>query len=199
MLETRKATMADLDLLAGVIARAFEGDPIWEYLFPDRNHLKRYELFMSYELKHHYLKLDESWTTVDGVRGAALWAPPGRWKQTGLQNLLSFPTIARAVGLLNVPKVLRFAAAVEGAHPPGEHYYLSTLGTDPAAQGKGVGSAVIAPVLAKCDEQGLGAYLESSKEKNIPFYNRHGFEVMRELKLAGGPSMWLMWREPRSA
>jgi ribosomal protein S18 acetylase RimI-like enzyme len=72
------------------------------------------------------------------------------------------------------------------------------LGTAAGSQGKGVGSAVLAPVLKRCDEDGIGAYLESSKESNIAFYNRHGFEVTRELPLpSGGPSVWLMWREPK--
>jgi len=71
------------------------------------------------------------------------------------------------------------------------------LGTDPQHQGKGIGSALLAPVLAKCDAEGIPAYLESSKERNIPFYRRHGFEVTTELNLKNGPSLWPMWRDPR--
>lgn len=199
MPEARKATTADIELLAGVIARAFDGDPIWEFIFPDRNHLERYRRYMSHELKTHYLHLDESYTTVEGVQGAALWAPPGKWKQSNKQTLLSLPTAIRSVGA-NIPRALRAISMIEANHPPGEHYYLSVLATDPVAQGTGVGSALLRPVLDRCDEQGIGAYLESSKEKNLAFYNRHGFEVTREIKLpGGGPSLWLMWREPRSA
>ncbi|MDP1821280.1 MAG: GNAT family N-acetyltransferase [Acidimicrobiales bacterium] len=81
-------------------------------------------------------------------------------------------------------------------HP--EHYYLSVLGTAPDRQGEGVGSALMAPVVARCDEEGIGAYLESSKEANIPFYRRHGFEVVEELQLPSGPGLWPMWRDPRA-
>jgi hypothetical protein len=52
------------------------------------------------------------------------------------------------------------------------------------------------PVLERCDREGEPAYLESSKEQNIPFYSRHGFEVTGQLDLPDGPSMWPMWREP---
>jgi ribosomal protein S18 acetylase RimI-like enzyme len=75
--------------------------------------------------------------------------------------------------------------------------YLSVLGTDPAAQGRGIGSALLAPVLRQCDEDGVPAYLESSKERNVAFYARHGFRVREELALPRGPQMWLMWRDPR--
>ena len=51
--------------------------------------------------------------------------------------------------------------------------------------------------LARCDAARLPAYLESSKERNVPFYERHGFRVTGELTIpGGGPTLWLMWRNP---
>jgi hypothetical protein len=60
---------------------------------------------------------------------------------------------------------------------------------------------VLGPVLARADEEGVGCYLESSKESNVPFYRRHGFEVTAEHDIAGGkgPRTWLMWRDPQPA
>ena len=52
-------------------------------------------------------------------------------------------------------------------------------------------------LLERCDREGIPAYLESSKEKNVPFYRRHGFEVTREIQLPNGPMLWAMWRQPR--
>ena len=61
-----------------------------------------------------------------------------------------------------------------------------------------MGSASMRPVLEHCDTEGVPAYLESSKERNVPFYRRHGFEVVREVSLPdSGPKIWTMWREPR--
>ena len=53
------------------------------------------------------------------------------------------------------------------------------------------------PVLERCDTEGIPAYLESSKESNIAYYRRFGFEVTGEIVIApGGPTVWPMWREP---
>jgi GNAT superfamily N-acetyltransferase len=193
----RKATMADVDRLSTALASAFDDDPLFEFLFPQKNRAKTYKALFTHELAKHHLPHDETWTT-DDRNGAALWAPPGQWRQSNLATIKSIPTFVKILGRA-LPRAFRALLEVENAHPPGEHYYLAALGTEKAAQGKGVGSSVLAPVLEKCDREGLGAYLESSKEKNIPFYNRHGFEVTRELRLLGGkgPSVWLMWREPR--
>ena len=73
------------------------------------------------------------------------------------------------------------------------------LGTHPDWQRRGIASAVLAPVLGTCDADGLPAYLETQLESNVPFYRRHGFEVIGTKQLPdGGPNMWLMWREVRS-
>ena len=58
----------------------------------------------------------------------------------------------------------------------------------------------MAPVLERCDDEGVPAYLESSKEKNVPYYERHGFRVTGELRLPkDGPPLWAMWRDPKPA
>ena len=85
---------------------------------------------------------------------------------------------------------------IERHHPDGEHLYLSVLGVDPARQGAGVGSALLAPGLELCDRDGLAAYLETGKERNIAFYARHGFKVTEQLRLPAGPPVWLMRRDP---
>jgi GNAT superfamily N-acetyltransferase len=99
---------------------------------------------------------------------------------------------------VRAPLLARGLATMRSRHPRRpEHWYLSLLGTDPDAQGRGLGSAVLAPALERCDADGVGAYLESSKPRNLDFYARFGFKVMGELRLPMGPTMWQMWREPR--
>ena len=82
-------------------------------------------------------------------------------------------------------------------HPTEPHWYLQMLGTEPQWQGKGIASALLAPVLDRCDRSGQRVYLEASKEQNISFYARHGFTVTEQMQVPKGPTMWVMWREPR--
>ena len=94
---------------------------------------------------------------------------------------------------------LKVLLTVEQHHPHEPHYYLEFLGVHPAAQGSGLGRALIEPMLELADREGVGLCLENSKEKNLAFYGRYGFQPLEELQLPGrnAPTIWLMWRDPR--
>jgi len=193
----RKARAGDVKAISAALARAFYDDPVMSWFFArDERRLSQVRRFFAIRARQ-LLRQDEVYTTDDAA-GAALWALPGRW-EPGLRDSLgiSLPLIP-AIGR-RLPGVLRGLELIEHAHPrEPEHYYLAVLGTDPPRQGEGVGSALVRPVLESCDAHGIAAYLESSKERNVDFYARHGFRVTDELRLPGGPPLWPMWREPES-
>jgi ribosomal protein S18 acetylase RimI-like enzyme len=83
------------------------------------------------------------------------------------------------------------------AHPEAPHWHLAFVGVDPAHQGRGLGSALLRHTLARVDAERLHAYLESSNPANVPLYRRHGFEVIREIRVAGSPAVIPMVRRPR--
>ena len=133
---------------------------------------------------------------TDDLTGAALWSPPGKLRP-GLAALAALTPMIPLIWR-RLPLTLRMLQMVESRHPKEPHFYLGVLGTEPAMQGQGIGSSVLAPVLEKCDQGGIPAYLESSKDRNVPFYARHGFQVTGTLDLPkNGPRMWTMWRTPR--
>lgn len=188
----------DVKPLGTSLGQAFADDPVFCHLIPgidDAERERRLGPFFAADVRVHR-QLGEAWTD-DDLAAAALWTPPGRpipaWRQwrTGLH-------FVRA-SWRNVVPGLRALAVIEGARPRDRpHWYLATLGTAPSHQGKGLASALVAPVLERCDRHGVPAYLESSKESNVPFYERFGFRVQRELPLGpGAPSLWTMWRDPR--
>jgi ribosomal protein S18 acetylase RimI-like enzyme len=195
--QVRRATSADVPALARMLARAFLDDPVASWAWrPERLRLGALERFQAVRLRQ-LLAGEEVWTN-DELTCAALWAPPGRWHSSLRETAELVPSFVHPRLLMRMPMVALGWEKLERAHPhKPPHVYLALLGTEPDAQGRGLGSAVLAPVLEQCDSDGVGAYLESSKERNIDFYARHGFRVLGEIQLVRGPTMWKMWRDPR--
>jgi ribosomal protein S18 acetylase RimI-like enzyme len=193
----RRATPADVDAMAAQLAATFDDDPVIRHIF--RNTARRPAALRRYfatQMRADYLPFGGCYTT-EGYTGAAIWAPAGKPLLTGAKAIATMLPVLPYVAA-HLSTTLRLLALVEGMHPHEPHWYLATLGTDVAHQGQGVGGALLAPVLAHCDREGLPAYLESSKERNVPFYRRHGFEVVKEVTLPGnGPPIWTMWRDPQ--
>jgi ribosomal protein S18 acetylase RimI-like enzyme len=181
------------------LARAFADDPIFALLFggsvPEHRARRFFEIVGTMQL-HHGLVF-----RTPAMEAAAIWAPPGEWKVSATQ-------IARnSIGLMRVFGRRLFAnlailGRLEENHPQEPHYYLEFIGTAPAHQGKGMGTRLLQPMIERCDTEGVGAYLESSKESNLAFYGRFGFEITKVIthKAAKGQAQlqqWLMWRDPK--
>lgn len=196
MTEVREGTAADLDGIANALVSAFHDDPVMLHMFrkPSSRARKSRALFVS-ESKRA-MKLGALHTTAgnDSPKGAAIWMGPGKWKASGLELLGQFPLMLK-MGLEG-GRAVSLLSKMEKVHPEEPHWYLAILGTATEHQGKGIGGKLLAPILETCDQEGIPAYLESSKDQNIPFYNRYGFEVTSEISIKDGPTLWPMWREP---
>jgi GNAT superfamily N-acetyltransferase len=186
-------------MLAAVLARAFAHDPFFGYLAgdaPERN--QRMRDGWTGILRHASARLSHTWTT-DDLAGAAIWLPPAH-RTPLLDTLRLVPEMARLTGW----RRLRLAAdALEELerrrkrHAPGRHFYLSALGVEPERQGSGIGTALMGPVLDRCDHERLPAYLETAAARNVLLYERVGFEVVEELILPKTDIRgWLMRRSP---
>lgn len=184
-----------------MLARAFDDDPLMGWIFPDPE-ARRRKLPTMFALLFRHGHLPRSASDViagqSGIRAAALWDPPGGWRMSGGHMLRALPGFIRLFGR-DLPRVGTGLGKMEEAHPRERHWYLAIIGTDPACQGQGLGSRLLRSRLDACDTARLPAYLESSKESNVPYYQGFGFRVTEELRLArGGPAAWAMWREPGS-
>jgi ribosomal protein S18 acetylase RimI-like enzyme len=198
----RPLVRADLNSTVAALTRAFLDDPVMKWIFPDdRMRERRLPPFFASALRSTGLHSEGTEVVVAAgqVQGCAIWMAPGTWRPPLRRQLAALPSVMfRLRSRLPVASVTY--GALQRVHPERPHWYLSGIGTDPPAQGTGVGSALMQSRLVRCDAAGEPAYLESSNERNVPFYQRHGFRVTGELTIpGGGPTFWLMWREPQPA
>jgi GNAT superfamily N-acetyltransferase len=88
----------------------------------------------------------------------------------------------------------RVRAVHMGTRP---HWYLHLLGVRPEVQGQGLSRAVLEPMFALADKQGVPIYLETMPEYNVPIYQKLGFDLLGRSELRGGLPNWEMARPPR--
>ncbi|MGW3495521.1 GNAT family N-acetyltransferase [Streptomyces sp. NPDC001020] len=189
----KTATIDDAPLISRTLARAFDDDPMMRGFFTEgasrEAAMGRYftTIFTRQYVHHAVCERTDS--------AAAFWVPPEAQAK-------AVPDAETVQELLNIlgdrAPLFRDTIETVAKHTPQEpHWYLALIGADPAAQGQGHGAALLRSGLAKADEAGLPAYLESSKPSNLPFYEHFGFTVREELRLPeNGPVLWAMWREP---
>ncbi|QRN82864.1 GNAT family N-acetyltransferase [Chloroflexota bacterium] len=75
------------------------------------------------------------------------------------------------------------------------HYYLWGLAVEPAKKSLGIGSALMQPLLAQADAQKMPIYLETHDEKNVRYYQKHGFDLLHTACIPKYQlSFWCMMR-----
>lgn len=184
---------SSLDVHAGALARAFHEDPATRYLLPNpvrRAHVMRFTFGC-------YLRYGERAGVVDrSPAGAAIWLREAQARLCISRLVRSgFAAAPLVVGVPALRRMARFGHAIDELHRhliSEAHWYLFILGAEPA--GAGAGSCLLAPGLGCADQDGLPCYLEISAPRALPFYLRHGFEVVGESEVPGGPHLWALLR-----
>jgi GNAT superfamily N-acetyltransferase len=190
---------------AAVLARAFQDDPAWSWILrgAERREKTLPRLFrLGFELIEA-----ELWTTpgepAAPLLGCARWLPPGRPGVHGAAAVRAFvatPLWLRAA----TPRFLAYGRAVDNMRRmavPVPHWYLAGIGVEPAEQRHGVGGALMAPGIEAAERAGIPCALLTNSERNLSFYEAHGFVTMLEGQTPrGGPHAWMMVRQgPRRA
>jgi len=141
-------------------------------------------------------------TGGDGIAGVIGLVPPGRYPLSTARFLRHIvPVILRlptgGFALRRAVHGLQAQGMIERMHIKEPHWYVFVLGVRPERQGEGLGRALLDPALARADGDRLPTYLETTKEQNLAFYGRFGFEVVQEAGMpGGGPPIWMMLRQP---
>jgi ribosomal protein S18 acetylase RimI-like enzyme len=187
VLEVRTATRADRRDVVRVMARAFDDDPVTRWLVPGRRSLE--PLFAAHARWAHDAPGCTDLALLDGEPvGAAFWDPPGH-RVAGWRQLVSIPFYTVALGG-HLLRGITIESVMHQARPHEEFWYLAGVGA--VRRGQGIGTALLRHRL---DQLRGAAYLESSKQENIPLYERLGFELREPIRLPDGPELWPMWRK----
>jgi GNAT superfamily N-acetyltransferase len=192
-LASRVASDRELDAVTRTLWLAFRDDPLWIWAIPDHEKL---EVLWRFLIRS---ALRYQWVWIAGDYAAAsVWIPPGGTELTDEEEGRFEPLLQEIAGG-HAFAVLELLDRFDSAHPRDRpHYYLSILGTHPDFRGRGVGMALLADNLARIDEEGVPAYLESSNPDNVRLYERVGFERVGEFSTPDRSHVVAtMWREPR--
>ena len=188
----KTVTESDQASAIAAVVLAFGADPAARWTWPDpQQYLVHFPEFVN-ALGGKAFAHGGAYRT-DGHAGVALWLPPDvRPDEDALVALL------QSTGSASIQKDL-FAVfeQMEGYHPRDPHWYLPFIGVDPSQQGKGYGSALMKHTLDACDRDHTPAYLESSNPKNVPLYERLGFELLGTIQVGTSPPIFPMLRKPR--
>jgi GNAT superfamily N-acetyltransferase len=195
--KVRKAVAEDLPEISTALSGAFFDDPQIAWAIPDEDRRQRVvaEFFALYAKA--FLRHDQTYTSGGAVVAAALWAPPGAAPISD-EDAEELGQRMEALAGSDAPRFLGLAKLIDDHHPHGSYWYLQFMGVAPDWQGQGIGSALMAPVLERCDREGVRAYLDATSERNKRLYERHGFEAEEPFAAPGGPPLWPMWRQPAS-
>lgn len=196
----RRATRDDVPAIGAVMADAFADYPWTRWTVAHDDHAGRIAQLQSLTAAEVVLPYGELWVAErdSELLAAALWMRPDLdvpqyvWRDIEARSLELAGDRAE-----HFHSAEALAATLRPSRP---HWYLGGVGVRAAAQGSGVGAAVLQPVLERPSTADELMYLETSTPANVQFYRRRGFAVSGELTVpGGGPPVWGMARTPTSA
>lgn len=200
MVEIRDARPRDMRAVARVLGAAFHDSPIIEWIVPSRRIRPMALRAFFGSGARDALRNGRVWVAEDAgeIVGAAVWLPPGSYPMTTARDLrTSFPILRLfPIAPASLMRALKYQAAVARVHTKDEHWYLVSIGVDPARRGSGLGTRLLAPGIDAAESEGLPCYLETEKERNLPFYGRHRFDVTLHMEepVDTAPRVWCMYR-----
>ena len=192
--DIRLARQEDIHQLSLILALAFHHDSVYRWLFPnDSNRARKCQRLFAVFLNG--LIAQGTVFITERKEGVALWVSPRQIRSGWIRQAKQGVQIFSILGL-GLFRGIQWWLKIELKHPHYPHWYLFLIGVAPEHQGKGIGLALLQPMLEKCDIERLPIYVDTGNNENVSFYQRRGFEIIREVDLPDGPTVFQMVREP---
>ena len=173
----------DLRRLAEVAADAYRDYPLHNWLTKGKYDEKASRLLMQISLK---TMTEDAVIYADSeeINGFAAWLPFGFTGNKALPFMLNGGLalfLHAGFGLIGrLQSFETYAMNLKKEFTDHYDWYLFNLSVKRDAQGKGIASKLMRPMLQFCDDERMVAYLETNKGSNVGLYQHYGFEVMSE-------------------
>ena len=173
----------DLERLAEVAADAYEDYPLHNWFTKGKYDKKASKLIMLISLK---TMIEDAIIYADSeeLNGFAVWLPFGFTGSKTIPFLFNggLKLILHS-GLGIIGRLLtyeNYAMNLKKDFTDNYDWYLYNLSIRKSAQGKGIASKLMRPMLEFCDNEKMIVYLETNKKSNVSLYNHYGFELKKE-------------------
>jgi GNAT superfamily N-acetyltransferase len=171
------------------LVSAFVADPAERWLYPDaEQYLTHFPAFVQ-AFGGRAFEERAAWQFGD-FAAVSLWLPSGVEADGDATVEVLSATVSPALH----DDLFAVLAQMAEVHPTYPHWYLPWFGVDAARQGSGLGGQLLASCLTVVDADHQPAYLESTNPRNVPFYERYGFEVTGYAQAGSSPTIVLMGR-----
>lgn len=197
------AEKKDLPTLAKIAADAYRDYPLHNWFTKGKYDKKASELIMQISLK---TMTEDAVIYADSqeMNGFAVWLP------LGFTGSKTFPFLfsggLRLIlhsGLGIIGRLLtyeNYAMNLKKEFTDNVDWYLYNLSVKKDAQGKGIASKLLRPMLSFCDDENMVSYLETNKQSNVGLYEHYGFELLKqEIIPKSDVTHYAMVRKPQSA
>ena len=177
-----RANYTDRDRVVDILTRSFNDNKSVNYVIKqDAKRVERIRKLMEYSFDVCFMFGDIFLS--DDKTGCALIVLPDKKKTTLKSILMDLKLIFSSMGLSNVKKAMDRESKIKKFHPEDHMYYLWFIGVHPNEQNKGTGSTLLNDVIKQGQMKNRSICLETSTIKNIPWYEKFGFEIYNELDL----------------
>lgn len=178
----KRADENQKSLVVDILSRSFDDNKSVNYVVKqDSERQSRIKGLMEYSF-NVCNAFGEVWLSDDNEACALVLLPDK--KRTTLNSILWDAKLALSViGLNRIGSVLGRESKINSFHPREPFTYLWFIGVKPGLQNKGKGSALLEEIIEASNDQGRPIYLETSVDRNLPWYQKHGFEIFTTLSL----------------
>lgn len=204
----RRADPYDMDSACEVLAEAFAEGPVAEWVLRDPT--ARLFLYREYARAGYPRALVEGevWIT-DDYSAVAIWyriggprdLPPAEAQALADAQQLAEQALAKMAAHWPDDAIDRLGILdheIARRHPNAAHWHLAFLGVRPDAQGRGIGSTMLAHHHALTDSEGDTSWLVATSDRSRALYERHGYELLEMFDFDGSPPLYSMRRKPRA-